>query len=97
MSGHAASVTKADRVCGPVSSHGTPRDQGAAARRLASTARVESGPETVEEGASREPGLARVRRTTRGVTRDRAGPGLRTGLKSPPNNMTESSRPVRRP
>ena len=26
-----------------------------------------------------------------------AGPGLRTGPKSPPNNMTESSRPVRRP
>ena len=26
-----------------------------------------------------------------------AGPGLRTGPKSPPNNMTESARPVRRP
>ena len=25
------------------------------------------------------------------------GPGLRTGPKSPPNNMTESARPVRRP
>ena len=54
-------------------------------------------PETVEERASREPRLARVRRTTRGVTRDTAGPGVRTGPAGPPDNMTESSRPVRRP
>ena len=61
MSGHAKSVTKADRVCGPVSSHGTPRDQGAAARKLASTARVESGPETVEKPPPGSRSKARVR------------------------------------
>ena len=63
----------------------------------ASAARVGSGPETVKEGASREPRLAWVRRTTRGVTRDTAGPEVRTGPAGPLDDMTKLSRPVRRP
>ena len=54
----------------------------AVARRPASAARVGSGPGT---------------RRGRRLQGAEAGPGLRTGPKSPPNNMTESARPVRRP
>ena len=66
-------------------------------REAETEAEAEAEIETEAEAKAEAETEAEAKAETETEAEVEAGPGLRTGPKSPPNNMTESARPVRRP